>query len=131
MESADLETPGTIFVKTLEESDWTKVSVMMRTSVTLQQEKATHFESPFLFIDLKRFLLSTDRPIPLPLDDVTQLTTSSPSLPVDAPAAPSQAHAYSTTAGSQPRPPEDVQDYVPKTDKPRQALAAHEQSQVA
>ncbi len=27
-------------------SDWTKVSVMMRTSVTLQQEKATHFESP-------------------------------------------------------------------------------------
>ncbi len=61
MESADLETPGTIFVKTLEESAslrLDKVSVMMRTSITLQQEKATHFESPsFLFIDLKRFLL--------------------------------------------------------------------------
>ncbi len=29
------------------------VLVMMRTSVTLQQEKATHFESPpFLFIDV-------------------------------------------------------------------------------
>ncbi len=28
---------------------------MMRTSVTLQQEKATHFESPsFLFIDLAK-----------------------------------------------------------------------------
>ncbi len=39
-------------------SDSTKVSVMMRTSVTRQQEKATHFESPsFLFIDLKRYLL--------------------------------------------------------------------------
>ncbi len=66
----------------------------------------------------KTYTRNTDRPIPLPLYDVTQLTTSSPSLPVDAPAAPSQAHAYSTTAGSQPRPPEDVQDYVPKTTSP-------------
>ncbi len=60
-ESADLETlpDWTIIVKTQKNqqvSDWTKVSVMMRTSVTLK--KATHFESPsFLFIDLKRFLL--------------------------------------------------------------------------
>ncbi len=42
----------------ISKSDWTKVSVMMRTSVTLQQEKATHFESPsLLFIDLKRLIL--------------------------------------------------------------------------
>ncbi len=39
-------------------SNWTKVSVMVTFSVTLQQEKATHFESPsFLFTDLQRFLL--------------------------------------------------------------------------
>ncbi len=39
-------------------ADYTKVSVMIRTSVTLQREKETHCESlSFLFIDLKRFLL--------------------------------------------------------------------------
>ncbi len=39
----------TIIVKTLgriSKSDCTQISVIMRTSVTLQQEKATHFESP-------------------------------------------------------------------------------------
>ncbi len=61
-ESADLETLlGQLLCrhwKNQQVSDWTKVSVMIRTSVTLQQEKATHCESPsFLFIDLKRFLL--------------------------------------------------------------------------